>query len=169
MMDWIVANIICKEFEKNFERGSSGGKPVKAMDVGFGLNANHEVEEGYRHLFIRILATSNYVTVMMKESWNVLRHGETEYEQGNTGWILASHHDSCWREDGVGKIIRLYGEAINTLSGPLFDDWYYVTELKPDEVDEAHALIRSRDKGDFSRHINSEQNRERLPLSGKKD
>jgi hypothetical protein len=145
MFESIVESIICNTFDKFGRRGTG-----QAMDIRFRLSIDHEKEEGYRHLNLRIYAPNNYVMVLVKEDWNViptkdLIWDEKEqdyfidknskgYVNGETEWQLVSFHDSCWRTDGVHNILWKNRERIlhiDTLGST--DAWYNKVNLSSDE------------------------------------
>jgi hypothetical protein len=163
-----LTNIICKEFEKNVGKnqdpmfGKKTGTDFFAMDLSFRLY-NYAGEDGYRHLHIRIYGPMNYVAVMIKEDWTIihesymdpnaddgLRPGK-DYLEGNTGWMLASYHDSCWRTDGVESILYTYEPRLGGID-TLNDGWYKKTALTEVERQEIQDTIRERDHQNWDRH-----------------
>jgi len=158
MFESILESIICNTFDKFVGRGTG-----KAMDIRFRLNINHEKEEGYRHLNIRIYAPNNYVAVLVKEDWNViptedLIWDEEEednfidknskgYVKGETEWQLVSFHDSCLRSDGIHDILWKNRERltiIDTLDST--DAWYNKVDLSSTEKEKIEELVNKRYK-----------------------
>jgi len=168
MLSWVLGDIICQEFDKNVGRNQDPmfskkeGTEYSAMEITFRLG-RYEGEEGYRHLQIRIYGPQNYVAVLVQEDWIIIPEEDLDNEKdcvkpgkdytvGNTGWMLASYHESCWRTDGIENIIHAYENHISGLDSLGFPSWYLKVNLNEDERKEIDALIRSRDVGDFSRH-----------------
>lgn len=137
-MDSIVASIICTEFQKQFK---DAGRRNEAMVVTFDLRIDHEKEEGYRWLDILIYAPTNYVTVEVRERWNVipvegLAYDEKtddsyvkegfDYVEGASEWKRVSHHDSAWRTDGVEHTLRDYRDRVLLIESFGSEGWYNV-------------------------------------------
>ena len=159
MLRWILGDIICREFDSNIGRNQGRkvndmGGNAECMDLKFGIHIDHEKEDGYRFLEMRIFGYLNYVTVAVRESWTVIPidhleynedAGELEikegfdYEEGQTPWMLISHHDSCWRE-GVNDILKDYEDKIAVIKNESFRTWYTKKDLKIEEVAEMNNL-----------------------------
>jgi hypothetical protein len=157
MMNGVVSSMICNEFRKEFQkRGDKSWQmsdPERAMRVRFSLKLDYDVEEGYRHLDLLIFgAGSNYITVMAKLDWAVIRtewlgdDGDGllegfDYIEGSTPWVHYSNHDSCWTSDGVERIINEFANRINCLDSR-YDSWYFIDTLTPEQVEEFHEITR---------------------------
>ncbi|MDD5650632.1 MAG: hypothetical protein PHF86_09485 [Candidatus Nanoarchaeia archaeon] len=88
-------------------------------------------EEGFRHLNLLLYGHQNYVSVYVKEDWHVcLKHSKTLYTKGSTCWMLAAHHDSCWREDGVQAVIDANKDRISSIFSP----WYHSIEMDREKL-----------------------------------
>jgi len=171
-----LIDIICKEFEKNVGRNQDPVFSKKeraeflAMDIKFRLYPYHDKgEDGYRHLHIRIYGPMNYIAVLVKEEWVVIHESYQDpkaddgllpgkdYVEGDTGWMLASYHDSCWKSDGVEQILNVYDQT-GRLSGiEGFDYWYEKTPLTLVERKEIEDLLQARNNHDWSRHWTAEK------------
>lgn len=169
MIENILRSIITHEFEKNVGKNQDPmfskkeGTDFYAMDLEFKLSL-FPGEEGYRFLHVRIYAPENYVAVLVKESWVVIRESDVDFEndclkpgkkyiEDTVGWMLASYHDSEWTSDGVNSIICAYGNrlcSIETLG--CSEGWYKKTSLTEADRIEIAELIRARDAKNFSRH-----------------
>jgi hypothetical protein len=133
-----------------------------AMDLKFSLYPYYErQEQGYRHLFIRIYAPLNYVAVTVKEDWTVINSNDVDdlndclmpgkkYTEGDTGWMLASYHDSCWATDGIERILHAYENRIASIDS--FDHWYKKVNLTEAQRREIQTLVKERDHGEFKHH-----------------
>lgn len=171
-----LVDIICSEFEKKVGRnqdpvfGKKEGTDFYAMDLTFRLYPyNEQGEEGYRHLHIRIYGPMNYIAVLVKEDWTVIHESykredaddglkpDKDYVEGNTGWLLASYHDSCWRSDGVESVVYAFERLVRLGGIESFDYWYKKTALTKEERDEIQEIIRMRDNRDWSRHWTKEK------------
>jgi hypothetical protein len=169
MITGILSSIICDEFDRNVGRGQDmihDGKSSEhvAMDLELGLYNYHDNgEDGYRHLHIRIYGPCGYVAVLVKEDWSLihesylndsgdgsLKKGKA-YHEGDTGWMLAGYHDSCWRED-VRTILNTYQDRLSIIK--TLANWYKKTTLIEAERKEIYDIIRERDSNDFTRHWN---------------
>ena len=119
---------------------SGGANAFLSMDLELGLyNHPDNGEDGYRHLHIRIYGPCNYVAVLVKEDWTLIHESYMEYHEGNTGWMLASYHDSCWR-DAVQDILRTYEDRLSVVH--TFHHWYVKKVLTEAERKEIHDLLR---------------------------
>lgn len=163
----ICANIIESHFDKEIGRNQYR-KPEhkqKAMLVSFRVKVDYDVEEGYRHLDLLIWGPMNYVAVMVRERWNVvrasdlvphpdfegdtcIREGSEGYVEGDTGWKLASYHDSCWRSDGVDNVI--FGNRHRITGIDSLFKWYEEINPSPEQKQEFEKLLsRSGDYQDY--------------------
>jgi hypothetical protein len=68
---------------------------TKALSVSFALTLPPE-DSGRKSLEAVIFAPSNYVQVWTRESWDL------ESGQGESAWVLVTHHDSTWRQSLEG-------------------------------------------------------------------
>lgn len=157
-MQNIVSAIIVTEFEKNVKRWQSKSNSPVAMKVTFRLSCDYEKEEGYRKLEILIYGHNNYVCVLVNEKWDVInlsdlsydRNGESYikkntkgYIKGETGWQLASYHDSCWRTDGIEKVIYKNKERISGI-GSIFEGWYEKVNMTEEFLEEIMLITEDR-------------------------
>ncbi len=137
-MQNIVKTMIVNTFETACGRFQSDKEAPKAFLVTFGLKARGD-EEGYRHLDLLIYASGNYVGVYHRERWNVIDSDDLTYDpmtdetyikpgkdyaKGDTGWKICAYHDSAWRDDGVGTVLRGYRHQISTLQTGFGHDWF---------------------------------------------
>jgi hypothetical protein len=138
----IVTKIICSTFETEVKRNQSKNKRKFGMLVSFNLELDFEKEEGNRNLDILIYSPSNYVGVIAKESWSVIKNEEIEgefglkpgcdYRIGDTGWMYACYHDTCWRTDGVEKIVYSNSRRIAFITSNVYPNWYEKIEMTPE-------------------------------------
>jgi hypothetical protein len=156
MLSNILSTIICQEFEKNptFKTPGYLSSVDTAMRVDFRLAVNSAVEEGYRHLSLLIFgAGSNYIKVFARLRWTVIEIADLDgddnirkpYTEGETPWILLSDHDSCWRSDGVERVIAQYSDRLSTLEWMgSSNGWYTAMKLTEDEIKSLAKLWRNR-------------------------
>lgn len=132
----IVSNIICTEFEKNVGRWQTRNVSQFAMKITFRLSNNWDLEDGYRNLQILIYGPMNYIGIFVKEDWTVIPVDEVEddelkegceYRIGETDWKMISYHDSCWRTDGVDRILSHHSDRIIGLDDSTH--WYEKVEI----------------------------------------
>jgi hypothetical protein len=141
MFTSVLENIICSEFEKNVGRFQEKNPEEYAMDITIALSIffDHN-EEGYRNLNIRIYAPHNYVAVLVKEDWTIISEDDIDrendclmpgkdYLQGDTGWLIATYHDSGWRST-LHEILFAYRDRLAIIKDSY---WYKKTELLPAE------------------------------------
>lgn len=139
-MDYVVYNIITKEFEKNVGRNTD-----KAMLISFKLSNDDEVaiqrnrnEEEVRDRYpsrqILIWGRDNYVAVFVQDS---LMHPEE-----HSRWYLQGYHDSCWR-DTLRDILWKMRDCRQVLLDDLFmTGWYKIIDVS-EEIKEILKNNRS--------------------------
>lgn len=136
MVEWMLANIICNEFEKVV--GKFQYKTRKAMHIGFGISTGNTTDQ-YRVYHMYLYGPCNYV--------HVVTQIETIDEAGERHVQPMRHlcyHDSCWR-DSVQRFVVDNRRELNTFRS--FDhmfDWYDVLTLSEDEADYLGLLDNSR-------------------------
>ncbi len=69
----IVSSIICTTFENEIKRWQCRNEKQFAMKVSFSLSLDYDKEEGYRNLDILIFAPMNYVGVLVRERWTIVK------------------------------------------------------------------------------------------------
>lgn len=168
MLENMVASMICQEFEHNVGRKQSHNEKQIAMKLTFRLSNDYDLEEGYRHLQVLIYAPYNYVAVFVKEDWTIIPVDELDdendclkkgcnYREGDTGWKMISYHDSCWRTDGIDRIIQSHRDRLNGLdtigetcvvNGKSFTGhWYSTVEVTGDLKKEMEKMMSR--EGDY--------------------
>lgn len=156
-MENIVSNIICITFENEIKRWQTKNEKQFAMMVSFDLSLTNRLEAGYRNLDILIYSPMNYVGVLVRERWTIIPIDELDgedslkpgcdYREGDSGWFLASYHDSCWTSDGVQNTIYKNRNRINCLSTGL-GEWYKKIEMTPGLLETFHNIttnLRTKD------------------------
>jgi hypothetical protein len=124
MVEYMLSNVICSEFEKVVGKGHSEDR--KAMHIGFHLHPENEDQFCVIHMYI--YAPGNYVYVAIQEE------KIDEQSQRSVGKMkIICYHDSCWR-DAVGKFIFENRQKLSTMKSFQFSDWYDVLNLSADEV-----------------------------------
>jgi len=149
----IVSSIICTTFENEIKRWQCRNEKQFAMKVSFSLSLDYDKEEGYRNLDILIFAPMNYVGVLVRERWTIIPVNEIEdedslkpgcdYREGDSGWLFASYHDSCWTSDGVERTIQKNRDRINCLSACI-GTWYEKIEMTPELLERFELLTSGR-------------------------
>ena len=162
MLHGILSTIICSEYEKSFKNlnweRTQSEKPIQGMELEFSLNINYDVEDGYRRLKMLIFNQYNYVSVFAKQEWEVIPSEGLEEDEilsgyddtvGSTPWVHFSAHDSCWRSDGVSRILHLFHKDILGLSGisDWYSDWYKSVVLTDEEVKVFNKITDDTRKG----------------------
>lgn len=127
MLEWIVKQIICDEYQKKFKDCSVAEKG-KGMLLSFSLNGLNCVDLTedcfYPVLQILLYSESNYTGVYTR-TFDV--HGLVK-KKGE--YDVISYHDSCWKTDGVERILYEFSEKIICLSGLSY--WYESVEIDED-------------------------------------
>ncbi len=133
-LQYLLAAVICKTFEKNCGKWQSKKEEPRAFVVKFSIPIAYEKEDGYRHLDLALYAECNYVDVYTRERWDVIPLSDIDdaskdYTRGNSGWKFVGSHDSCWRSM-VEDFIRENASRLNTFD--CRDDFYEL--VNPSEL-----------------------------------
>lgn len=136
----IISRMICETFEKEIGKNQQKNEKQFAIDIHFSLSVDYDKEDGYRWLHLRIFAPRNYVVVLKKESWKIIENEKTN--ENSEDWKIIADHDSCWRDDGVRRIIREYSNKISHISQ--LSGWYQKTELSSEKIEEISELRKNR-------------------------
>lgn len=132
MIEYMLSDVICHEFEKVVGKGQY--TTGKAMHIGFGLCVGDSTDQ-YRHQNLYLFAPGNYVYVAI-QSEAILEDGTRSVGPME----LLCYHDSCWR-DAVQSFIFKNRENFSVFRS--FDhlfDWYDVLTLLPEEMEYLHQL-----------------------------
>lgn len=124
MLSTIVKTIIQDEFKRrvHIKTPADADKITNAMLIEFSLYANTEEEyDDYPELELLIYGEYNYIGVYTRES------SRPKTEREYTPYTTWSYHDSCWREDGIGRVISHYERRIQTFSS--MRHWYQVISV----------------------------------------
>jgi len=133
MLQWILRTIICGEFEKKFRGPENNTVNNTAMLMIFDSDPKprFQLKEVHHHtdLLIYQEPNSRFVAVYERDWWTPY-YGKGEKFSGVTEYKCVAYHDSCWREDGVGRFILFNSEKltglnyVNMLSGMGGNGWY---------------------------------------------
>lgn len=141
------------EIQKAAKRQNPRGEcdTPKCLRVSFKLRVDHAIEEGYRHLDIVIFAPHHYVGVYTRERWDTIAIADMEdddgelvpkrgkdYTKGASTWKRYSYHDSCWRSDGIERILLEYEDKIVSFA----DLSFYSVKALPAELLEGKCTKR---------------------------
>lgn len=157
MVDWMLANVICNEFEKVVGKFQHNNR--KAMHIGFGMthgNTNNQ----YRVCHMYIHGPCNYV--------HVVTQIETIDDAGKRHVEPMNHlccHDSCWR-DSVQQFIYKNRDELNVFRS--FDHllgWYDVMTLSEDETKYLELLDRNHHVSHFGADQEKAKMNERLKVN----
>lgn len=123
-MNWILEGIIASEFGNNVRNRDWNKIPTThGMLMSFTIGNDDPMafetneEELYhryptRELFI--WGPMNYIGVFTRD--------RMIHPDESSPWYILSYHDSCWREDGVGRFLRHVGKN-SSLRGSV-NHWY---------------------------------------------
>jgi len=137
MLTNILSNIIGTEYEtqiNSWRERKSGEISKVAMSIIFAVNPEAPLEilpEGspwedcrYPKIEMLIYGKTNYIGVFIREK---ILHPKQE-----SPWFLVSKHDSCWRSDGVNKVLHAFREHLINISEPFGKNWYKRIEVDDD-------------------------------------
>jgi len=128
MIEYILSDIICREFEKIGGKGQRNEKSPKMMHVGFDFNTKDEDQYEVHHMYI--YAPDNYVYVAVQEE-RIDENGKRIVGEMK----ILSYHDSCWR-DAIRDFIFANRNNICVLKGiDTFFDWYDVLDIRLEEAE----------------------------------
>jgi hypothetical protein len=139
MIEWMLNEIICTEFEKNV--GKFQHDVRKAMRLKIRMNTGSGTDQ-YHIIHLYLYAPGNYVFVAV--------HGERINKSGKhimEKMDVLSYHDSCWR-DAVDQFIFKNRDKIGGLSNSFSSGWYDVLVLTEEEVEYLTKLNRKMETGD---------------------
>lgn len=106
--------------------------------VGFSIPVDFDRESGYRHVELGLYAECNYVSVYVRERWDVIALEDLEdeedggpkpgkaYVKGSSGWKLIGSHDSEW----PSAVERFLGQWNVFTFGSRGDDIYELVDPK---------------------------------------
>lgn len=149
MFENLIRDIVTDEFMARVGKN----EPGRAFKIEFKTRIDYDSEEGYRYLELLVWAPTNYVAVLARRRWNVIARaamewnaGEGEdlpkkgtgYSDGESDWVLLSHHDSGWR-GGVDRFFRDHGGEIVTFAG--LGRWAEVVDLSGEEVERLGVIV----------------------------
>lgn len=136
MVEYMLANIICHEFDKVV--GKTQHETGKAMHVGFHLSVGATTDQ-YRVCHMYIFAPCNYVHVAVQTEV-IDKRGEKHTEPMEH----LCYHDSCWR-DAVQNFIFKNRDKLSTLTSfNRLSDWYDVLTLTECEMNYLHMMDEAR-------------------------
>jgi len=106
-------------------------------------------------LHIRLYAPGNYVAVLVKEDWTIIHESDInengeglkpgkDYNEGDTGWLVACYHDSCWRSE-IATIIRAYEYRMSVIKDSF---WYKKIRMTDDDCELVSKIIGKYDHDD---------------------
>lgn len=135
MVEWMLANVICREFETRV--GKVSQETGKAMHVGFQLSCKDEDQYNVTHMYI--FAPCNYVYVAIQTE-RITEEGDRVVGEMR----ILSYHDSCWRDAIQQWIYQKRGELHGfSALGKLFD-WYDILTLTSEEMEYLSTLENDR-------------------------
>ena len=127
MVEWMLSNIICHEFEKVVGKSQHTGH--RAFHIGFGVGCGNSTDQ-YRVVHMYVFAPGNYAYVAIQEEW-VDEAGDSHL--GNME--ILSYHDSCWRDAIQNFIFKRRGDLNLFRSFGSMSDWYDIVTLDKEEMD----------------------------------
>ena len=142
MLQSILADIICTEFQKEFK---DKAEKEHAMLLTFSLSHDYSKYEGYRNLDVILFSNGiNYVKVVARERTTFAEIIDdakmSDYVDTIGDWEMYAYHDSCWRSDGVGRIINKYQDDMLVISNHFSNTWYKKHKLEGEEREAINAL-----------------------------
>jgi len=124
MVEYMLSQVICTEFEKVVGKGQS--ETGKAMHIGFSMNTENDDQYSIQHLYL--FAPGNYVYVVTQEE-RILLSGDRQVGHMK----MLCYHDSCWRSS-VQEFISKNSKNMSVMKAyKNLYDWYDVLTLDEDE------------------------------------
>jgi len=145
MIQNILRTIICYEFENNVGgmqwKKHIDGETMHCMEMTFNLNEiDYKKPSLYPKVQLLIFGASNYIAVYYRESKT-----REEFQP----WEHLSRHDSCWRDDGVGRFLSHFEDRMSTLGwhdGIGSNTWYRKRVMGEEEAVELREITRNKFK-----------------------
>ena len=125
MVEYMLSNIICTEFEKVVGKGQH--ETGKAMHIGFSMHPENDDQYSIQHLYL--FAPGNYVYVVTQEE-RIDEAGDRHV--GNMQ--LLCYHDSCWRGSVNDFLVKNSKQMSVMQAYKRLLDWYDVLTLDEDEM-----------------------------------
>jgi hypothetical protein len=126
MVEWMLSNIICSEFEKAVGKRQAVSR--KAMHIGFSMRPSKSSDQ-YHVVHMYIFAPMNYAYVAT-QSERITDEGDRVVGPME----LLSYHDSCWR-DAVQSFIFEHRGDLNTFNSFKLLEWHDVITLTSGEIE----------------------------------
>lgn len=124
MVEYMLSNVICHEFEKVVGKGQH--ETGKAMHVGFHLHPKNK--DQYRVVHVYLYAPGNYVYVATQTE---RINAKSQRVVGKME--LVCYHDSCWRDSVQQFVFKNRDELATMTSLGSLSDWYDVLTFTEDE------------------------------------
>jgi len=142
MVENILSTIICDEFERQIRPHDGKQWPHKhGLKFTFSLwyrDDERMSRDGfYPKTEMLLYAECNYVGVYVR-TYDV--HGLDTKEE-DAKWECMSHHDSCWRTDGVQRFLWENREILNGI-GQVFKPWCEKVEVNEELKEELREIRR---------------------------
>lgn len=146
MLSSILTNIITQEFD-----ACEAARPNinnKAMLITFASSSVPRFDVAATHyhtdLLIYVEPNSNYVGVYERDWWTPY-YGKGKEFIGTDPFKCVAYHDSCWRNDGVGKFINVNEKKLICLDfiASRGKGWYQTIQIN-DAMQRAFKEIRKR-------------------------
>lgn len=151
MLTNCLTDIICSTFMTNELRNQRRfglGTHGNMMTVVFRRHIDYTVEDGYRYIELVLYAPTDYVLVAARQTWRVLdvrgldqdHDGEwvipkdRGYISGKGPFMVCSYHDSCWRTEGVNRVITAIESKVLGMHAPRGERWYSIVPVTDDII-----------------------------------
>lgn len=102
----VLSEIICSEFDKSFQWDK---KNLRDLGMMVKFRINRESSDSPNSLQLFIWGSSNYIGAFVRVS--SVMESEKLFLPDNE-WHCLAYHDSCWRSDGVERLMRVFGNSI---------------------------------------------------------
>ena len=122
MVEWMLSNVICHEFERVV--GKSQGKTGKTMHIGFGMRPSRLCKDDQYHVVhMYLFAPMNYVYVATQTE-RITASGKRVVGPMR----ILTYHDSCWTSAVQDFIFEHRGD-VNVFRSFKLLEWYDIIEL----------------------------------------
>jgi hypothetical protein len=137
----ILCNVIScfRDGSHQFEKYGCGPKPEQIIVFSFGLDQDYQTESGDHFIDLIAWIRSNYIFIMCRESWSLIKKGG-KVDQGNGKLEVLANHDECWRE-GVEVFLRAFDGALVCINYDFLGTFYKVKNINEEDVQEIEEAI----------------------------
>lgn len=157
-MRTVVEQLICSLVEDNLPRNTPDKYMIFNFSLGVDYGRFHQLS--YHNMDLYFYRPSNYTLVAMRKNITAVEEKDIQcaepdvlgcgdgmesvinYTEAYSNFIIFAYHDSCWRSDGVGRVVG-HLEQNETNVGLGLQE-YNVNPILPELRDKFQDMIRDR-------------------------